>query len=73
VFQQSSVERDKIEEIIDDKILTPDSVAGIKGFNVLLPYVQEHLDKVEFIKKELTETDKSQEIDDILSKPETRE
>jgi bifunctional DNase/RNase len=69
VFYSSICERDKIEEIIDAR--TSDAIA-LARFNALSTY-KNILDKAGiYLKANSTETDKdSQEIDDILSNPET--
>ncbi|WP_016990350.1 bifunctional nuclease family protein [Flavobacterium sp. ACAM 123] len=72
VFYSSIVcERDKIEEIIDAR--TSDAIALALRFNAPIYTYKNILDKAGiYLKANSTETDKgSQEIDDILSNPET--
>jgi bifunctional DNase/RNase len=72
VFYSSIIcERDKIEEIIDAR--TSDAIALALRFNAPIYTYKNILDKAGiYLKANSTETDKdSQEIDDILSNPET--
>jgi bifunctional DNase/RNase len=70
-FTLASSERDKIEEIIDAR--TSDAIALALRFNAPIYTYKNILDKAGiYLKANSTETDKdSQEIDDILSNPET--
>jgi bifunctional DNase/RNase len=72
VFYSSIIcERDKIEEIIDAR--TSDAIALALRFNAPIFTYKNILDKAGiYLKNNITETDKeSQEIDDILSNPQT--
>jgi bifunctional DNase/RNase len=72
VFYSSIIcERDKIEEIIDAR--TSDAIALALRFNAPIFTYKNILDKAGiYLKNNTTETDKeSQEIDDILSNPQT--
>jgi bifunctional DNase/RNase len=72
VFYSSIIcEKDKIEEIIDAR--TSDAIALALRFNAPIYTYKNILDKAGiYLKANSTETDKdSQEIDDILSNPET--